>query len=108
MTLTAELYDFTASAKTERNREITMKYFGWSGIAPRTLESVGDEYGMTRERVRQVCETVVGRIHRARPYAPTLDRTLRWIMRRLPADGAELEASLRLCNSSAVPLTYEA
>lgn len=94
MTLTAELYNFTASAKTERNREITMKYFGWSSNAPRTLESVGDEYGMTRERVRQVCETVVAVIHRPRPFAPTLDRTLRWIMRRLPAGGVDLEAKL--------------
>jgi hypothetical protein len=71
-----------------------LKYFGWDGNAPRTLESVGDEYGMTRERVRQVCESVVTPIHHARPFAPTLDRTLRWIMRRLPAAGADLEANL--------------
>lgn len=94
MTLTAELYDFTASAKTERNREIAVKYFGWAGNAPRTLESVGEEYGMTRERVRQVCETVIAPIRQPRPFAPTLDRTLRWAMRRLPAAKLDLEADL--------------
>ncbi len=94
MTLIAELYDFTASAKTERNREIAVKYFGWGGIAPRTLESVGEEYGMTRERIRQVCETVLAPIRRPRPFAPTLDRAVRWTMRRLPAARIDLETNL--------------
>lgn len=94
MTLSGELYAFTDSAKTDRNREIAVKYCGWSGSAPRTLESVGGEYGMTRERVRQVCEDVLAPIHGPRPFAPTLDRTLRWTMRRLPAARLELEASL--------------
>lgn len=37
-----------------RNREIVGRYWGLLGERPRTLESVGQEYAMTRERVRQI------------------------------------------------------
>ncbi|WP_160601862.1 DNA-directed RNA polymerase subunit alpha C-terminal domain-containing protein [Allopontixanthobacter confluentis] len=37
-----------------RNRDIAGKFWGLLGDKPRTLESVGQEYGMTRERVRQI------------------------------------------------------
>lgn len=39
----------------ERNREIMVRYYGLDGpLRPRTLEHVGDRYGITRERVRQI------------------------------------------------------
>lgn len=39
-----------------RNKELSAKYWGFSGDKPRTLESVGQEYDMTRERVRQITQ----------------------------------------------------
>jgi hypothetical protein len=39
-----------------RNKNLAAKYWGFSGEKPRTLESVGQEYNMTRERVRQITQ----------------------------------------------------
>ncbi len=94
LSLQSELADFTRSAKTERDSHIVIKYFGWAGHRPRTLEDVGEEYGMTRERVRQLCEKVIGPTRTAKPFAPTLDRALRWIRMRVPARTDELESNL--------------
>ena len=38
----------------ERDRTILAKRFGLLGFSPRTLESIGKEHGLTRERVRQI------------------------------------------------------
>lgn len=39
-----------------RAKKIIGKYWGICGHPPRTLESVGNEYGITRERVRQIAQ----------------------------------------------------
>ncbi|YBU88279.1 MAG: RNA polymerase sigma factor RpoD/SigA [Candidatus Walczuchella monophlebidarum] len=39
---------------TPREREITKKCFGLDGHPPRTLEEIGKEHDLTRERVRQI------------------------------------------------------
>ncbi|MFO8074802.1 MAG: RNA polymerase sigma factor RpoD [Egibacteraceae bacterium] len=39
---------------SEREREVIRLRFGMDGAPPRTLEEVGAEFGITRERVRQV------------------------------------------------------
>lgn len=39
---------------TDREREIVQKRFGLENRIPRTLEEIGKEYGITRERVRQI------------------------------------------------------
>ena len=51
---TDELYAILSAVCEGRNKEIAGKYWGLLGDRPRTLESVGQEYGMTRERVRQI------------------------------------------------------
>lgn len=38
----------------ERSRDIIVKRFGLNGDKKRTLEEIGKEYGITRERVRQI------------------------------------------------------
>lgn len=40
----------------ERERDIINSYFGLSGEEPCTLEEIGNKYGLTRERVRQIKE----------------------------------------------------
>lgn len=39
---------------SDRERDITIKCFGLDGKSPRTLEEIGQEHGLTRERVRQI------------------------------------------------------
>jgi RNA polymerase primary sigma factor len=41
---------------TERERNILSLRFGLEGNSPKTLEEVGEHYGLTRERIRQIQE----------------------------------------------------
>ena len=46
----------------EREAEILRFYFGLNGYSPHTLEEIGDEFGLTRERVRQIKEKAVKKL----------------------------------------------
>jgi DNA-directed RNA polymerase alpha subunit len=52
--LETTLLEFLRTLTGRRNAEILHRLYGWDGLGPRTLESVGQEYGITRERVRQI------------------------------------------------------
>ena len=43
----------------DREAEILRFYFGLNGYQPHTLEEIGDEFGLTRERVRQIKEKAI-------------------------------------------------
>ncbi|MCF6333380.1 MAG: RNA polymerase sigma factor RpoD/SigA [Draconibacterium sp.] len=45
-----------------REAEILRFYFGLSGNHPHTLEEIGDEFGLTRERVRQIKEKAIKKL----------------------------------------------
>ncbi len=49
------------STLTEREHEIVKKFFG-IGVPEMTLEEIGDEFGLTRERVRQIKEKAIRRL----------------------------------------------
>jgi RNA polymerase primary sigma factor len=44
----------------EREKDILVCYFGLNGDDPMTLEEIGEKYGLTRERVRQIKERTLG------------------------------------------------
>lgn len=46
----------------EREADILRFYFGLNGIPPFTLEEIGEEFGLTRERVRQIKEKAIKRL----------------------------------------------
>ena len=46
---------------TERERDI-VKYFFGIGTAEMTLEEIGEKFGLTRERVRQIKEKAIRRL----------------------------------------------
>jgi hypothetical protein len=72
-----ELADVVSSlTTTPRNKVIVAKYFGLDGKGARTLQRVGDEYGLTRERVRQICDKAMARCFRASPFVPKLQMAL--------------------------------
>lgn len=50
-----------------RGREATVLrlYFGFGGDEPRTLERIGEELGVTRERVRQIKERALSRLRKS-------------------------------------------
>ncbi len=53
--------DRALSTLTEREHEIVKKFFG-IGVPEMTLEEIGDEFGLTRERVRQIKEKAIRRL----------------------------------------------
>ena len=53
--------DRALSTLTERERDI-VKYFFGIGTAEMTLEEIGEQFGLTRERVRQIKEKAIRRL----------------------------------------------
>ena len=46
----------------DREAEILRCYFGLNGYQPYTLEEIGEEFGLTRERVRQIKEKAIKKL----------------------------------------------
>lgn len=46
----------------EREADILRYYFGLNGFPPYTLEEIGEEFGLTRERVRQIKEKAIKKL----------------------------------------------
>ncbi len=53
--------DRALSTLTEREHDIIKKFFG-IGVPEMTLEEIGEEFGLTRERVRQIKEKAIRRL----------------------------------------------
>lgn len=53
--------DRALSTLTDREAEIIRKFFG-IGVPEMTLEEIGEEFGLTRERVRQIKEKAIRRL----------------------------------------------
>ncbi|PLW94089.1 MAG: RNA polymerase subunit sigma [Marinilabiliales bacterium] len=47
---------------TPRERDVLKYYFGLGSIAPLTLDEIGEKFGLTRERVRQIKEKAIRRL----------------------------------------------
>ena len=50
------------TALSRREAEILRLYFGLNGVPPHTLEEIGEEFDLTRERVRQIKEKAIRRL----------------------------------------------
>ena len=50
----ASVREVLQSVLTERERSVVERRFGFGGNEPQTLEEVGQEFGVTRERIRQI------------------------------------------------------
>ena len=49
----------------ERERRVIDERFGLNGLKPMKLEDVGREFGVTRERIRQIQNAALAKMHRA-------------------------------------------
>lgn len=63
--------------------------------AGRKLVEVGDEFGVTRERIRQICEAFEDLFAEAETSTPALDRALQAAARVAPFEVDELDEQLR-------------
>lgn len=84
-----ELAEIASTGLNERDSAIIGRYFGWDGDGPQTLKQIGEQFDLTRERVRQIGVEQAQRIARTAPYAPTLRRALRTLADRTPVSDRE-------------------
>lgn len=78
-----------------RNIEILMLRYGAGGENRSTLQSIADEIGMTRERVRQVCEKLLNFIPRSDASPEAAVRLREAALPHLPSRVRELDEVLR-------------
>ena len=109
MELEEELRDLVASvvSHSDRNHLIVTRYLGWDGRGGTTLQSVGDEFGMSRERVRQICAPVAKALAATKPFAPALDRVLSVVAEKIPAPASAIEKALVAEGLTAAPFSLE-
>src|SRR5579859_2739000 len=91
LTLERELRDLLG---TGRNARIAARYYGFDGRGGGSLQAVGNEVGLTRERIRQIVAAVSERLNTGRPVSAALDRTIAFVAGRMPAAAGEIEAEL--------------
>jgi RNA polymerase primary sigma factor len=71
--LEKELANALGSLLTARERKIIKLRFGLDGSKPMTLEEVGQEFNVTRERIRQVQQQALYKLQRDRKLYKLLD-----------------------------------
>jgi len=109
LTLEEELVDVFANGVSERNRQILTSYHGWADGRQHTLREIGRRFGVTRERVRQVCVKLTRRSQGLdQVLAPVMDRALAAAERRLPAPAPRIEAELAAEGLTRVGMSLEA
>jgi hypothetical protein len=79
-----------------RDRQLVQRVLGWDGRGGALLAQAGDEFGISRERARQVYDRAIQQI-RACELRSTLGEALALVHRRRnrPADDIEAELQLR-------------
>ncbi len=93
--LEEELHRFVRTRATERDAQILVKLWGWDGEAPRTLDSVGKAFELTRERVRQIEKRALQRLRHHRFEAPLLRTAIETLRNAVPDIESALGAKLR-------------
>lgn len=97
-TLEGDLGRLAELAGSERNRDIVIKYLGWDGKGRRTLQVLGKEFGMTRERVRQVFSNFEEKVLEVRRlkgiYLPKITLALNKVTEQMPGVASDIEVEL--------------
>ena len=57
--------DDALKAINSRDATILCKYYGYGDSEPMTLQRIGDEYGITRERVRQLVDRALHKLQKS-------------------------------------------
>ncbi|NQU22970.1 MAG: hypothetical protein HQ567_16965 [Candidatus Nealsonbacteria bacterium] len=107
MPLEDELIEIFAPGFSPRDRQIVSEYYGWDGGGGHTLEHLGRKYGLSRERIRQICVRAIKRNHDTTVFAPVLDRALEFLSERFPAGLDALQAEFDDAGFSGRPLPVE-
>jgi hypothetical protein len=66
----------------------------FDGLGGKTLKNIGNELGLTRERIRQIVTPIAKEFNMRRPDLPILDRAIEFVDKRMPAFAENIEAEL--------------
>jgi hypothetical protein len=91
LTLERELLDLLGAG---RKAHIAARYYGFDGRGGGSLQAVGNEIGVTRERIRQLVSAASEGARTGRPVSPTLDHTIAFVVDHMPAAAGEIEAEM--------------
>jgi hypothetical protein len=92
ITLERELHELLG---TGRNALVAARYYGFDGRGGETLQTVANEIGLTRERIRQIVTTAYQTLSKRRPVSPLLDRAIAVVADSMPAAAGDIENELR-------------
>ena len=106
-TLEDELIAIAKVVASKRNVEIITKIWGWSGNGRRTLESVSQEYGITRERVRQIVAKAERKLTKLPLSCPKLKEALTYLVAQAPACEDMLADGLTSAGITAAPFKVD-
>lgn len=81
---TAVRHFFKGYARVPRDLEVLLARFGLKGSRPATLEVVGQDFGITRERVRQVVGKIRERLPEHSVLMPRIPEALSLLAERTP------------------------
>jgi len=108
LTLEQELIQIFGTTRLERNRQILIGYYGWEDGKQHTLTEIGKRFGITRERIRQVCAKLTRKPKKLPTIlAPVMDRALALIDSGLPCRADELESEMAKQGLTAVGIQLE-
>jgi len=78
-----------------RDRQVVQRVLGWDGQGGCLLAQAGDEFGITRERARQVYDRAIQQIRTFKPGS-TFDEVLAFVHRRRNRSAEDIESELQL------------
>ena len=107
LTVEDELREMAARVTSERDAQIVCRYLGWDGRGGATLEQVGKEVSLTRERVRQVQDRVLRKLKESAPAPTVLTGALNYVREAAPAEAEEIERGLQATGLSSVQFQLE-
>lgn len=86
---------FSKKELKDRDMNITMRHYGWDGDGGCSLQQTGDEYGLTRERVRQISNAFTKELAPlAEARLTTLPALVEALSIRAPASASRVEKEL--------------
>lgn len=86
-----ETFDVLAKNLTEKERDVIRRRYGLHGQDEETLEQIGKRYVVTRERIRQIENAAVAKMHQAKGAADVIRPVERLLVNTLTTHGGVME-----------------
>jgi len=93
--------------RVDRDDSIVARHYGFDGRGGADFQRIGNEFGLTRERVRQIVFAADPLRQILFTGSPTLDRVIASIAAAIPAAAADIETNLQVAGLTSKPFRVE-